>query len=77
MDDKELDKLLDAAAATWRVPVDPPLDGIWSAVAAEAFRHPAARATPGWGVVGIAAAVPWFGGDSFRRSRIPPRRCPR
>jgi hypothetical protein len=56
MDDKQLDRLLDDAARRWRVPIDPPLDAIWSAVATEAFQRPA-RSSPGWGAVGIAAVA--------------------
>ncbi|HEY8061271.1 MAG TPA: hypothetical protein VID74_00665 [Gemmatimonadales bacterium] len=56
MDDKQLDRLLDDAARRWRMPVDPPLDAIWSAVASEAFQG-RSRSSPGWGAVGIAAAV--------------------
>lgn len=56
MDDKQLDRLLDDAARRWRVPIDPPLDAIWSGVASEAFQRPS-RSVPGWGAVGIAAAA--------------------
>ena len=56
MDDKELDTLLDRASTDWRVPANPPLDEIWSAVEAEAFARPLRRA-PGWSTVGIAAAA--------------------
>ena len=56
MDDKELDQLLDRAAKHWRVPVDPPLDDVWSAVSAEVFT-PAVRRSPGWITVGVAAAA--------------------
>ena len=56
MDDKQLDRLLDDAAQRWRVPIDPPLDAIWSGVASEAFQRPS-RSSPGWGAVGIAAAA--------------------
>jgi hypothetical protein len=56
MDDEQLDRLLDDAAGRWRVPIDPPLDAIWSAVASEAFQRPP-RSSPGWGAVGIAAAA--------------------
>ena len=56
MDDRQLDRLLDAAARHWRVPVDPPLDEIWKSVAAEALQ-PRRRRGPGWGTVGMAAAA--------------------
>lgn len=77
MDDKELDHLLNDAARDWRVPVDPPLDEIWSAVEAEAFQQPVARRAPGWGMVGIAAAAALiagvFGGSQLaHRGVIPP-----
>jgi hypothetical protein len=77
MDEKELDHLLHDAAKNWRVPVDPPLDEIWSAVEAEVFRSPVARRSPGWGMVGIAAAaalvVGVFGGGALaHRGVIPP-----
>jgi hypothetical protein len=57
MNEKELDDLLDDAAKHWRVPVDPPLDDIWSAVEAEAFAPLSRRRAPGWSAVGIAAAA--------------------
>jgi hypothetical protein len=60
MNENELDEVLDGASKRWRVPIDPPLDEIWSAVAAEAFAPPAQRRSPGWGVVGIAAAAALF-----------------
>ncbi|MGH7584067.1 MAG: hypothetical protein ACREL5_12655, partial [Gemmatimonadales bacterium] len=56
MDDDQLDRLFRDAAEQWRVPVDPPLDAIWSGVEAEAFR----RRRPGaaWPLAGgIAAAA--------------------
>ncbi|HEY3935640.1 MAG TPA: hypothetical protein VGL65_13595 [Gemmatimonadales bacterium] len=56
MNDHELDDALREAAQHWRVPIDPPLDAIWDAVATEAFR-PRARRSPGWPAVGIAAAA--------------------
>lgn len=56
MDEKQLDRLLTDAARRWRVPIDPPLDAIWSSVASQAFQRPA-RSAPGWGAVGIAAAA--------------------
>lgn len=56
MDDKQLDRLLNDAAERWRVPVDPPLDAIWTTVASEVFQ-PRIRRSPGWGTVGIAAAA--------------------
>jgi hypothetical protein len=75
MDDKQLDRLLDDAARRWRVPIDPPLDAIWSAVASEAFQPPS-RSSPGWGAVGIAAAaaliVGVFGGRYSARQAPPP-----
>jgi hypothetical protein len=74
MDDKQLDRLLDDAAERWRVPVDPPLDSIWVAVASETFqRRP--RSSPGWSAVGIAAAaalvVGVFGGRYSARHAMP------
>lgn len=57
MNDKELDNLLDDASKHWRVPVNAPLDEIWTSVAAEAFAAPARRRAPGWTTVGIAAAA--------------------
>lgn len=65
------------AATHWRVPVDPPLDEIWSAVEAEAFAPPRRLGSPGWSVVGIAAAaalvVGAVGGRySAHRGIIPP-----
>jgi hypothetical protein len=66
MNEKDLDDLLDDASKHWRNPVDPPLDEIWQAVAAEAFALRATR-RPGWVTVGIAAAaaliVGGFGGN--------------
>lgn len=56
MDEKQLDRLLDDAARRWRVPIDPPLDAIWSGVASEAFQR-TSRSAPGWGAVGVAAAA--------------------
>ncbi len=55
MDDRELDELLDDASRHWRVPVDPPLERIWEAVAAERFarRH----RSPQWLTMAIAAMV--------------------
>jgi hypothetical protein len=61
MDDKQLDRLLDDAAQRWRMPVDPPLDAIWAAVASQAFQR-RSRSSPGWGAVGIAAAVALIAG---------------
>ena len=77
MDEKELDQLLNDASTSWRVPVDPPLDAIWSAVEAEAFNHSALRRSPDWSVVGIAAAAALIvgalgGGYAARRGIIPP-----
>lgn len=76
MDDRKLDEVLDRAAATWRVPVDPPLDEIWKGVEAEAFGGGAARRRPGWSMVGIAAAaaliVGAIGGRFSARSIVPP-----
>ena len=77
MDDNKLDQLLDNAAKRWRLPVDPPLDEIWAAVEAQAFDQPAVRRSPGWSVVGIAAAaalvVGALGGSYVvRRGIIPP-----
>ena len=57
MNEDELDKVLTDAAKHWRVPVDPPLDAIWQSVAADAFGKPSRRSSPGWSVVGIAAAA--------------------
>lgn len=54
MDDNELDRLLADAAKQWRVPVEPPLETIWTRVAAEAFAPPARR-SPGWFTVAAAA----------------------
>ncbi len=77
MDEQELDKLLDDASRRWRMPVDPPLDAIWSAVEAEAFQQPAHQRTPGWGMVGIAAALALIvgaagGGYAVHRGIVPP-----
>jgi hypothetical protein len=77
MDDKQLDELLANAAKRWRVPVDPPLDGIWTAVGVEAFRPRAGR-SPGWWTVGIAAAAALIVGvlgDRYatRPAAAPPR----
>jgi hypothetical protein len=76
MDDRKLDEMLDRAAATWRVPVEPPLDEIWDAVAAEAFAAAPARRRPGWPIVGIAAAaaliVGAIGGRVSARTIVPP-----
>ncbi|MGH7593623.1 MAG: hypothetical protein ACRELE_07215 [Gemmatimonadales bacterium] len=56
MDDRQLDRWLGDAAERWRLPVDPPLDAIWTAVAEDAF-PPRRRRAPGWGTVGMAAAA--------------------
>ena len=76
MDDKALDRLLERASKEWRVPVDPPLEEIWSAVEAAAFERPLRRA-PGWTIVGIAAAAALVVGAAAgsyvtRRGIIPP-----
>lgn len=57
MDENELDELLHDASKRWRVPVDPPLDEIWQRVAADAFAVPSRWRTPGWTMVGVAAAA--------------------
>lgn len=57
MNDDQLDQVLKDASKHWRVPVDPPLDAIWNSVAAEAFAAPPRRSSPGWSMVGIAAAA--------------------
>ena len=77
MNDKELDALLEDAGRHWRVPVDPPLDAIWTAVAAEAFAPAPRRRAPGWTTVGIAAAaalvIGVFGGQYLaHRGIVPP-----
>jgi hypothetical protein len=66
MNDEQFDKLLQDAARRWRVPADPPLEEIWSAVAAELKGRDESRETraerfsprrPGWGMVAIAASM--------------------
>ncbi len=57
MNEKELDDLLDDASKHWRVPTNPPLDEIWTAVAAQGFAQPSRWRSPGWVTVGIAAAA--------------------
>lgn len=80
MDDKQLDRWLHDAAERWRVPVDPPLDEIWDAVASEAFPR-RARNAPGWGMVGVAAAaaliVGALGGRYSVRTSTAPARAAR
>ena len=53
MDDKQLDKLLDEARATYRVAPEPPVEAIWQRIDAEAF------ATPGRGRRGAEWRVAW------------------
>jgi len=77
MDDNQLDRLLDRAAAEWRVDREPPLDQLWSGIEAAAFEAPPARRSPGWGMVGIAAAaalvIGALGGTwATRRGIVPP-----
>jgi hypothetical protein len=76
MDEKKLDALLDEAARTWRVPIDPPLDQIWDGVAAEAFVERSRHGAPGWTMVGVAAAaalvVGALGGRYTARAAIVP-----
>lgn len=77
MDEKQLDQLLTEASRHWRIPVDPPLDEIWGAVEAEAFDRPVLRRSPGWSVVGIAAAAALIigavgGSYAGRHNIVPP-----
>ena len=76
MNEDELDELLADASKRWRIPVDPPLDEIWTAVAADAFARPSRLHTPGWMTVGIAAAaalvVGLFGGRYWSQHAGPP-----
>lgn len=56
MTDEELDRWLARAAREWRLPEAPPFDDMWETIASRAFVS-ASRRTPGWSVVGIAAAA--------------------
>ena len=63
MTDEQLDKLLNDARATYRVPPEPPLDEMWAAIDAKLERvEPrgglgAPRRGTTWRVVGLAAAA--------------------
>src|SRR5260370_34547825 len=59
MDDKKLDRLLDDAARTYRVPPEAPFEAIWARVEMEAFAPVPIRRTPAWRpmVAAIAAAL--------------------
>lgn len=70
MNDRELDDLLQDAAARWRVPGDPPLDDIWAGVAREAFRPPSHA--PGWRIVTLAASIALVIGVAAGRLSVRP-----
>ncbi|MGQ0767052.1 MAG: hypothetical protein ACT4OZ_15495 [Gemmatimonadota bacterium] len=56
MNDNQLDKLLDASRASWRVPPEPPLDELWP----EIRRRRSGRGPvfgKGWRIMGVAASL--------------------